>query len=159
MSLRTRLAVGPIRVRRVINASADDLWALYANPHRHPDLDGHGIADLQPGSVSGPQRLQAGDTFGVHMRMGRFPYHMTLLCLQSRPGKEVAWKSMAPAIWRWQFDAIDEDRTVVTGEWIPTSRWYAPVYAALGVMVANRRGITGTLDRLEEMMAESDWAS
>lgn len=155
MALRKRMAVGPIRVQRVIDAPADDIWALFANPHRHPDLDGDGMARLQPGSVYGPQRLQAGDTFGVHMRKGPIPYYMNLLCLQSRPGEEVAWKTLAPAFWRWRFKALGEDRTLVTGEWVPTNRLMAPVFAALNVMTANHRGLTGTLDRLEEMVAES----
>lgn len=155
MALRKRMAVGPIRVQRVIDAPADDIWALFANPHRHPDLDGDGMARLEPGSVYGPQRLQAGDTFGVHMRMGPIPYYMNLLCLQSRPGEEVAWKTLTPAFWRWRFKALGEDRTLVTGEWVPTNRLMAPVFAALNVMTANRRGLTGTLDRLEEMVAES----
>lgn len=158
MSFCERMKVKPIRVQRVIHAGADDLWALFANPHRHPDLDGHGLAELQAGSVFGPQRLQAGDTFGVRMRKGKIPYHMNLLCLQSRPGQEVAWTSLAPAFWRWQFKAIDDQRTLVTGEWVPTNRWVAPVYAALGAMPANRRGLIGTLNKLEAMVAEPGWA-
>lgn len=155
MDFLKRMTIGPIRVQRVINAPADDLWALFANPHRHPDLDGNGVARLESGSTYGPQRLQAGDTFGVHMRKGAFTYYMNLLCLQSRPGQEVAWKSLAPAFWRWRFKALDPDHTLVVGEWVPTSRWMAPVFAALDVMHANHRGLTGTLNRLEEIVAES----
>lgn len=155
MSILSCLRVHPIRVRRVIPASADSLWALFANPHRHPDLDGHGMADLMPGTVYGPQRMQAGDTFSVRMQRGPMTYHMNLFCVQSRPGREVAWKSIAPALWRWTFEALDDHHTIVTGEWIPLSRFIAPVFAAIGVMPSNRRGLIGTLNRLEEMVAES----
>ncbi|WP_336249227.1 hypothetical protein [Stomatohabitans albus] len=154
MSLRSSLTVKPIRVQRVIHASADDLWALFANPHRHPDLDGHGLADLIPGTTYGPQRLQAGDTFSVHMRYGPFTYVMNLFCVQSRPGKEVAWKSLAPALWRWSFKPLRPRQTLVTGEWIPLRRAYAPLFALIGAPTKNRQGLVGTLNRLEELVAE-----
>lgn len=155
MSLKSKLTVAPIRVQRVIYASADDLWALFANPHRHGDLDGGGLSTIIPDSAYGPQRLQAGDTFSMHMRYGQFTYVINLLCIQSRPGKEVSWKSLAPALWRWRFEPLGPHKTLVQGEWIPTKRMYAPIFAAIGAMKGNRRGLEGTLDRLEELVA--DW--
>jgi hypothetical protein len=58
--------------RRVsVHAPPADLFALLADPHRHPELDGSGTIRDVP--VTGPDRLSQGATFSVGMKQYGVP--------------------------------------------------------------------------------------
>ena len=62
--------------RRVtVHAPAADVFALVADPHRHPDIDGSGTVRHAP--VTGPTQLSAGATFTVAMKQYGVPYKIT----------------------------------------------------------------------------------
>jgi hypothetical protein len=67
---------GPRTVARsvVIDAPAQGVFALVADPHRHHDIDGSGTVQPQ---ISGPNRLSDGAKFSVHMKYGPLPYKIT----------------------------------------------------------------------------------
>lgn len=57
----------------VIDAPADRIFDVLADPRRHPDFDGSGSVR---GAISGPQRLSLGAKFGMDMRLG-VPYRVS----------------------------------------------------------------------------------
>ncbi|CAO5236067.1 hypothetical protein FAGKG844_10313 [Frankia sp. AgKG'84/4] len=58
----------------VVNAAAEELFALVADPHRHSEIDG---SHTVRGTVSGPARLSAGARFSMNMKAYGLPYRIT----------------------------------------------------------------------------------
>jgi uncharacterized protein YndB with AHSA1/START domain len=97
----SELASSPsTRRERAVSASAlvaapsDAVFALLADPHRHHELDGSGSVRR---AVAGPRRLQLGDRFGMHMRIG-LPYRITNRVVELEPDRRIAWCHFARAI-------------------------------------------------------------
>src|ERR1700689_2176186 len=62
--------------RRVtVHAPAAEVFALVADPHRHPEIDGSGTVRQAP--VTGPRQLSTGATFTVAMKQYGVPYKIT----------------------------------------------------------------------------------
>ena len=60
-----------VTVQRLIAAPADVIFDLLADPSRHTELDGSGHVK---GTRTDARRLKLGDTFGMSMKRGLFPY-------------------------------------------------------------------------------------
>ena len=83
-----------ISVSRVVPAPAAAIFALLADPSRHPEIDGSGtvVAPRSPGS----RTLRLGDTFGMSMRMG-LPYSTRNVVIELEPDRLIAWQTLAAA--------------------------------------------------------------
>ncbi len=100
-------------VERVIDASADDLFAIVANPTRHPEIDGSGTVK---GTSDPDAVLGMGDSFSMRMRIG-IPYTMVNTVIEHEPGRRIAWqtrpksgvmgKLLGGRIWRYEFEPTD----------------------------------------------------
>ena len=144
-----------------VDSSAEELWEIAADPHRHHELDGSGTVRS---SARGPERLNEGDTFSVRMRRFGFPYALRLRVTESRPprGAEtgvVEWRQPTGHRWRWEFTPHDgdpqSDPTRVT-ESYDASRQLPPVRAVLSrlkVEAENSRSIRASLRRLHSRSA------
>ena len=135
---------GPRTVARsvVIDAPAEAVFALVADPHHHHDIDGSGTVQPQ---ISGPDRLSDGAKFSVHMKYGPLPYKITSTTTAYVDDELIEWRHPFGHRWRWEFRAIDEAHTEVTEVWD-----YAPSKAAKLFEVArfpakNAAGIEATL--------------
>jgi hypothetical protein len=108
-----------VQVRRTVNASADTVFDVLSNPHRHPDLDGSGfVRSLERGD-----RLTAvGQQFRMNMvgdHMGG-EYQTDNQVSAFDANRMIGWKT-APAgdeppgwEWLWELKSTGSDSTDVT---------------------------------------------
>jgi len=128
--------------RIVIEAPAQQIFDLIADPRCHPLFDGSGT--LQ-GSISGPLRLHLGAKFGMAMKI-KVPYRITNTVVAFEEGRKISWSHLMK--WRWSYELRDlgGGKTEVTETFdaqnIP---WLA----------AKWLNATGSLERNPKWMAKS----
>ena len=108
--------------RLVINAPAQQIFDLIADPRCHPLFDGSGT--LQ-GSISGPERLHLGAKFGMAMKI-KLPYRITNKVVAFEDGRKISWCHLMK--WTWSYDLKDlgDGRTEVTETFdASTIPWFA----------------------------------
>jgi Polyketide cyclase / dehydrase and lipid transport len=84
----------PVAVSKTIAAPAAAIFAILADPKRHPDLDGSGM--LRPGTSS-PVVSQVGDVFAMkmhHPQMG--DYEMDNYVVAYEPDRTIGWEPRSP---------------------------------------------------------------
>jgi hypothetical protein len=137
--------------RALVRTPAAEVFALVANPHRHPEIDGSGTVRSVP--VVGPEALSVGATFTVAMKQHGFPYKIKSKVTAFEPDKLVEWQHPAGHRWRWEFAEIEPGTTQVT-ETFDYSTAKAPrVLELFGVPKQNAAGITKTLEGLQARFA------
>lgn len=138
---------GQVSYRIRVNAPAQQLWELLADPHRHHEVDGSGTVKSQ---VEGPRQLAVGDQFSVHMRKYRIPYTMKLTTTGSQPGELIEWAHPGGHRWRWEFQDNGDGTTDVTETF--DYSWAKPVvgkaFELLRLDRENGNGIRASLTRL-----------
>lgn len=98
--------------RVLVQAPASDVFALIADPHRHPELDGSGtVRDTQ---VKGPDRLSKGSKFTVGMRQYGVPYKITSTVTAFDNDRLVEWQHPLGHRWRWELADAGSGSTEVT---------------------------------------------
>ncbi|WP_158583031.1 SRPBCC family protein [Nesterenkonia natronophila] len=108
-----------------VEAPADELYTLVADPHRHHEF--HGSQTVQA-RARGPRELTNGARFSVHMRKYGLPYRLPLRVTQARrptsatPGI-VEWRQPTGHRWSWEFEPLDAASTRVTESYDATSQW------------------------------------
>lgn len=136
-----------------IAAPAATVFDILADPRQHPRIDGSGTVR---GSISGPDRLTLGSTFGMSMRIGA-PYRIRNRVVELEPDRLIAWRHFGTHRWRYELEQLDDGRTRVTETW-DVSRCNAPtrwVLGALGYPKVHARSIERTLENLRAA-AEAD---
>lgn len=139
-----------------VAASAQEIFALVADPHRHHEIDGSGTVQSR---ASGPHQLKTGDRFSVRMRVFGVPYRLPLRVLRAesptagQPGV-VEWVQPTGHRWRWEMVPIEPGghRTMVTESYDARAQ-FPLVRAALTaskVYSRNARGIEASLSRLQK---------
>ena len=140
---------GPNRVARAVEvpASASDVFALIADPHRHGELDGSGTVG---GTVSGPRRLSQGAQFSVAMKQFGVKYRVTSTVTRFEDGRLVEWSSPAGHRWRWELMPLTATSTRVTEtfDYSTVPAWQSKVFEFLGLPRKNAAGIEATLRQL-----------
>jgi uncharacterized protein YndB with AHSA1/START domain len=136
-----------------IDAPPATVFAIVADPHQHPRIDGS--ASVR-GIVEGPQRLTRGATFAMRMRLFGFPYRITNRVVEYEPDRLIAWRHFGAHRWRYELEALPGGGTRVT-ETFDYSRYrrWVHVLRLLRFPERNRRGIERTLPRLKAT-AEAD---
>ena len=145
---------GPRQVARTVevSASADDVFALVADPHRHGELDGSGtVRD----TVSGPQRLSQGAQFSVAMKQFGVRYRITSTVTRIEDGRLVEWRHPAGHRWRWELTPLTPTSTRVTEtfDYSTVPAVQGKVFELLGVPRKNAAGIEATLRQLASRYA------
>ena len=85
-----------IAYRIRVEAAAEDLYEIIADPHRHHELDGSGTVKA---SAIGPRELLPRDRFRVDMRKYGIPYALTMITTKAEPHRTLEWSH--PAGHRW----------------------------------------------------------
>jgi uncharacterized protein YndB with AHSA1/START domain len=144
---------------RVVSASVeiaappDTVFAILVDPRQHSRIDGSGSVRH---TVSGPDRLSRGASFGVDMKLAGLPYRISNRVVEFEEGRRVAWRHFGGHRWRYELEPVDGGTRVT--ESFDYSMYAAPqrlVIEALGFPGRNRRGIEQTLRNLRSV-AEAD---
>ncbi len=96
--------------RIVINAPAEQIFALLANPRRHKEIDGS--STIQE-NLSGPDKLELGSKFGMQMHLG-IDYRISNTVVEYEENKLIAWRHIGRWIWRYELVNIGPHSTQVT---------------------------------------------
>ena len=99
---------------REIAAPATSIFELIADPAHQPRWDGNdNLARAEPG-----QRVRAvGDVFVMTNTSGKVRENHVV---EFEEGRRIAWRPAEPGgvppghLWRWELEAVDESRTLVT---------------------------------------------
>jgi uncharacterized protein YndB with AHSA1/START domain len=137
----------------VIDAPAEVIFRIVADPHQHARIDGSGSVRK---ATSGPRELRLGDRFGMDMKMGA-PYKMRNEVVEYDKDRLLAWRTVGAHRWRYELEPLAEHGTRVTETW-DASRYPAPgrwFLRTIGFPGRNLRSIEKTLVRLKEA-AEQD---
>ena len=135
----------------VIQAPADRIFALLADPRRHTDFDGSGSVR---GAVSGPARLSMGAKFGMAMRLG-VPYRVSSQVKEFEEGRRIAWAHLGGHRWRYELESLPDGSTRVTETFDATTARSAKALKLMDAYHRNARAIEETLPRLAAL-AESE---
>jgi hypothetical protein len=133
--------------RVLVRAPAAEVFALVANPHRHPELDGSGT--VRPDPVSGPQILSAGARFTVGMKQYGVPYKITSVVTAFKADQLLEWQHPAGHRWRWELAETEPGITQVTETFDYTTSKSPRMLEILGQPGKNAIGITKTLQALQ----------
>ncbi len=103
-----------VSASREINAPAERIFELIADPTQQPRWDGNdNLAEAPPG-----QRVRkVGDVFTMKLRMGGVRQNHVK---EFEEGRRIAWwpaeENRRPPghVWRWELEPLDENRTRVT---------------------------------------------
>ncbi|GAC68469.1 SRPBCC family protein [Gordonia soli] len=144
----TTIDSGPHKVSRrvTVDAPAADVFALIANPHRHPELDGSGTVRDTP--VKGPDLLTEGARFSVGMKQYGVPYTITSRVTAFEDGKLVEWRHPLGHRWRWELSPTSPTTTEVTETFDYSTIPVPKVIELLGYQKKNGAGIESTLRAL-----------
>ena len=129
---------------RVVNAPADRIFDVLADPSQHPVIDGSGsVKEARSGGVA---RLTSGAKFGMDMRMG-VPYKIENTVVEFEEGRLLAWQHFGGHRWRYVLEPADGGTKVTeTFDW-STSK--APWFIELMRYPAkNAKSMEKTLERL-----------
>jgi hypothetical protein len=144
---------GPRRISRSVevNAPAEELFAIVADPRRHHELDGSGtVGD----NIDAPERLVPGARFSTKMKMFGFPYRITSTVTALKRNELVEWRHPLGHHWRWEFVAVSPTVTRVTETFDYSDT--GPVtdslrfYELTGFAKRNAAGIEATLTNLRD---------
>lgn len=147
-----------VTVERTINAPAEAIFDLLADPSRHPEIDGSGTVR---GSRDGSTRLQLGSRFGMSMRMG-MPYGTENEVLEFEENRRIAWqtrglgivKPFGGRVWRYELEPTTGG-TLVRETWDITKE--SPLTKPAVRMAASKtaKNMAATLERIEKLLASN----
>ena len=129
----------------IVAAPAEEIFALLADPAKHPELDGSGTVRASRGT--GPRRLELGSRFGMDMRIG-LPYRILNTVVEFEESRLIAWRHFNGHRWRWELRDLGDGRTEVTETFDYSTVRFPFVLRLLGFPTRNRAGIDATLRRL-----------
>jgi len=128
--------------RIVINAPANKIFDLLANPTSHRLFDGSGTIQK---AISGPERLFLGAQFSMAMKI-KLPYRIKNTVVAFEENKKITWCHLMK--WTWCYELVDlgNGSTQVTESFDASA---IPGYAALWLKM------TGALAHNPKWMAKS----
>ena len=144
-----------VTVERTIAATPAAIFAVLADPSRHPEIDGSGSVRA---AVEGSRQVALGDRFGMDMKAG-LSYRMVNEVVEFEPGRRIAWQArgtigalrhiIGGRIWRYELEPV-AGGTLVRESWDISQE-------ALPLLVVPLRSLTRismvrTLERLEKVV-------
>ncbi len=134
--------------RIVIDAPAQQVFDVLADPQMHAALDGSGTVRRM---LSGPHRLFLGAHFGMGMRI-RLPYRTDNAVVEFEEGRRIAWCHVFKHRWRYELQSVGEDSTMVTETFDGRTALFPPGLSAIGAYDNNQVAIAKTLVRLKRFV-------
>jgi hypothetical protein len=135
--------------RITIDAPAQVIFDLLANPAAHQRFDGSGTVKSL---VSGPERLYLGARFGMAMKI-KVPYRIKNTVVAFEENKKITWCHLMKWTWCYELQAITPNQTVVTesfdaSEIPPFAKWWLK---KTGAMDHNPRWMAKSLVKLKSI--------
>ncbi|MEJ2860951.1 SRPBCC family protein [Actinomycetospora flava] len=107
-----------ISVTDTLDAPVERVFALLADPDRHPDLDGSGTVHASHTHLA---IMEVGDVFVMEMdNPDRGRYRVENHVVRYESDRALAWAPARPGaqpsghVWGWELEPDGDDRTVVT---------------------------------------------
>ncbi|MGH9129982.1 MAG: SRPBCC family protein [Acidimicrobiales bacterium] len=140
---------GPVISRaRIIDAPAQRIFDLLADPAAHARFDGSGSVKAP---TNAPARLSSGARFGMSMKIGA-PYKVTNQVVEFEEGRRIAWRHFGGHIWRYELEPVQDGKATRVIETFDGRPAHAPfVSRALGFYRRHPSAIEATLERLAEI--------
>jgi len=149
-----------LSVERTIASSPETIFDVLTDATQHSQIDGSGM--LQGKTPQTPQRLALGTTFGMSMKMFRFPYATVNRVVEFELNRRIAWQTgptgamerfVAGRIWRYELEPV-EGGTLVRESWDITPD-HQRALLKLGDIYSKktRRDMERTLERLSHLVA------
>ena len=129
---------------RVIDASADDIFDVLADPARHGEFDGSGTVGRARGSSS---RLDLGARFAMDMKLGPIPYRISNTVVEFEDDRSIAWQHVGKHRWRYELEPVDHGTKVTETFDYSTATWPKGI-ELIGYPERHRANIDATLERL-----------
>ncbi len=133
---------------RTINAPAQEIFDILADPARHQEFDGE--ETVQGVRKSSPKRLSLGAKFAMDMKLG-VPYLITNEVVEFEEGRLIAWRHFGHHIWRYELEPVDDSTTKVTESFDWGSARIPKMYELVGYPAKHKVGIAKSLERLDEL--------
>lgn len=130
----------------LVHAPPAELFALVADPHRHPELDGSGT--VRDAEVTGPDTLSKGARFSVGMKQYGVPYRITSTVTAFTEGRLVEWQHPMGHRWRWELVESEPGTTQVTETFDYSTAKSPRILELVGQPAKNAKGIENTLAAL-----------
>ncbi len=130
---------------RIINAKADIIFDLLADPAKHHIFDGSDT--VQAANLDAPDRLSLGAKFGMKMRFG-VPYTITNEVIEFEEGRSIAWRHFGHHVWRYELEPTDGGETRVTESFEWGDARFPPLYEWARYPAKHQRNIEATLEKL-----------
>jgi uncharacterized protein YndB with AHSA1/START domain len=132
-----------VTAERVINAPAERIFAVLADPNQHAVIDGSGTVKK---TRSGPDRLALGSRFGMAMH-NVVPYPVTNEVVEFEEGRRIAWHHLAHDVWRYELEPRD-DATLVRETFDWSHGRGGRLIEMMGIPKNNLASMEKTLERL-----------
>ncbi|MGE5696409.1 MAG: SRPBCC family protein [Candidatus Sericytochromatia bacterium] len=142
-----------VSVERVINAPANEIFALVADAGKHASFDGSGtVQHATQESIP----LSKGSKFGMSMKMG-LPYKTTNTVIEYQPDRRIAWQTtmlgglVGGRIWRYELEPV-QNGTLVRETWDISRDKQAAVLKRTGMPRQAEQGMRATLERIAKLV-------
>jgi uncharacterized protein YndB with AHSA1/START domain len=134
-----------VSVSRLINAPANVIFDILADPSRHAEIDGSGT--VRGAKEAKPERLKMGSKFGMKMKI-LVPYDMRSTVVEFEENERIAWAHFGKHRWRYELEPVDGGTMVTeTFDW---STALAPMFIeAVGYPKKHVPNMQKTLERLD----------
>ncbi len=137
-----------VSAQRRIEAPAEAIFELLADPAAHARFDGSGTVVAARGD--NPERLDLGARFGMDMKLG-LPYKISNEVVEFEEGRRIAWRHFGHHIWRYELEPV-EGGTLVTESFDWASSRFPPMYEWVGYPAKHEVNMAQTLERLAELV-------
>jgi len=137
-----------VSVSRLIDAPADVIFDVLADPARHAEIDGSGT--VQGAKSEASQRLALGSKFGMKMKMV-VPYAMSSTVVEFEENRLIAWSHFYKHRWRYELEAVDGG-TMVTETFDWSTALVPKSIELMGYPKSHPKNMAKTLERLEALV-------
>jgi uncharacterized protein YndB with AHSA1/START domain len=125
----------------VADAPPEAVFDYLRRPANHQEISGdHSVR----GVTSGPDVLNAGDSFGMQMRIG-VPYRVRCKVVEFEPDHRIAWCHFGRQLWRWELERVGEGSTRVTETFDLSTAISPPVLRVVGLPERHQANVVNSV--------------
>jgi uncharacterized protein YndB with AHSA1/START domain len=141
-----------LSAERVIDAPAQAIFDILADPAKHSVIDGSGTVE----APRTQKRLVLGESFGMSMR-NRISYKTNPIVTEFDEGRVVAWRNKGGPTWRYELFPADSGTRVVETYDLTTMRGGA-LMKLTGMTKRTQQNMAKTLDQLDRLVTSNGGA-